>query len=136
MRKHREDERVERAKIDNKRRAEIAKLASERKLYIILGAVAVTLGAPLLMRMIDNLLRVCKSVMTQISRPTSNDDACLNNQRTRVSAQVHADLPALLDRAFRAYQVRAVADLPTDAKDFISAQSACRAALLPMSPSF
>lgn len=55
LRKHREEERLERLTIEKERRSEIAKLAVERKIYIILGAIAVTLGAPLIIRAIDSL---------------------------------------------------------------------------------
>lgn len=56
LRKHRDEERKERADIEQERRAEIAKLASERKLYMIIGAIALTLGVPLLMRLIDSVV--------------------------------------------------------------------------------
>lgn len=56
LRKYREDERKERYIIEQERRSEMAKLASERKLYIILGAVTLTLGVPLIMRLIDIVL--------------------------------------------------------------------------------
>lgn len=56
LRKHRDEERTERAAIETERRSEIVKLAAERKLYIILGAIAVTLGAPLLIRMLDSIV--------------------------------------------------------------------------------
>jgi hypothetical protein len=56
LRKHRDEERIERTSIEIERRNEIAKLASERKLYIILGAVAVTILAPLVLRMLDSII--------------------------------------------------------------------------------
>lgn len=56
LRKHRDEERKERSIIDQERRSEIAKLASERKLYMIIGAIAVTLGAPLIMRLVDSII--------------------------------------------------------------------------------
>lgn len=46
-----------------------------------------------------------------------------------VIRRIRAELPGALDRVYRAYSNRLDADLPADAKDFASAQAACRAAL-------
>jgi hypothetical protein len=56
LRKHRDEERVERASLELERRNEIAKLASERKLYIIVGAVSIAVFLPLLLRLIDSVV--------------------------------------------------------------------------------
>jgi hypothetical protein len=56
LRKHRDEERVERASLELERRNEVAKLASERKLYIIVGAVSIAVFLPLLLRLIDSVV--------------------------------------------------------------------------------
>lgn len=56
LRKHRDEERVERATIELERRYELAKLASERKLYIIVGTVSIAVFLPLLLRLIDSVV--------------------------------------------------------------------------------
>jgi hypothetical protein len=56
LRKHRDEERIERASLELERRNEIAKLASERKLYIIVGAVSIAVFLPLLLRLIDSVI--------------------------------------------------------------------------------
>ncbi len=56
LRKHRDEERVERSTLELERRNEIAKLASERKLYIIIGAVSIAVFLPLLLRLIDSVV--------------------------------------------------------------------------------
>lgn len=45
------------------------------------------------------------------------------------NTDINADLPLLLHHAYQAYRTRALAGFPPDAKEFTSAQGACRAAL-------
>lgn len=56
LRKHRDEEQIERTRIEIDRQGEISRLASERKLYIILGTICVTVIAPLIIRFIDSIV--------------------------------------------------------------------------------
>ncbi|MBL8659859.1 MAG: hypothetical protein JNM75_08905 [Rhodospirillales bacterium] len=49
--------------------------------------------------------------------------------RKSYTADISADLPLLLHHAYQAYRTRVLAGFPADAKEFTSAQAACRAAL-------
>lgn len=46
-----------------------------------------------------------------------------------VFRRIRSGVPEALDRAYQAYKGRVVAGSPADAKEFTSAQAACRAAL-------
>lgn len=56
LRKHRDEEQIERNKIEIARQGEMSRLASERKLYIILGTIGIAIITPLLIRFIDSIV--------------------------------------------------------------------------------
>lgn len=56
LRKHRDEEQIERSKIEIARQVEISRLASERKLYIILGTLFIAIMAPLIIKFIDSIV--------------------------------------------------------------------------------
>lgn len=54
--KHRDEEQLERTRMEIERQGEMSRLASERKLYIIIGTICVTIVAPLIIRIIDGIV--------------------------------------------------------------------------------
>lgn len=65
----------------------------------------------------------------------SHDHHSLSDVSQHISAEgrhrcdFDADVPLLLHHAFEAYRARVLVGFPSDAKEFVSAQAACRAAL-------